>query len=144
YLDIGEQTVKNIAKPVRVYRIGVRETAGDILSITAVETFAANWLAPRLGSFQSVHPNISLRLDATGRIVDFAREECDVGIRIGRGSWPGLKAHELLPIEFTPLCSPEFLARVGNLVSPIDLLELPLLDPQDAWWREWFALSGIT
>jgi LysR family glycine cleavage system transcriptional activator len=89
------------------------------------------------------HPNIAVRLEASGQVVDFAREEFDLGIRGGQGRWPGLKAHLLIPIEFTPLCSPEFIARSGPLAAPADLLRLPLLDWRDDWWRQWFALAGI-
>jgi LysR family transcriptional regulator, glycine cleavage system transcriptional activator len=121
----------------------MRETADGVLSITAINTFATNWLVPRLGAFQVAHPGIAVRIDPSGRMVDFAREEFDLGIRGGRGVWPGLKAHLLMPVEFTPMCSPELLARSERLKTPADLLELPLLDWRDDWWRQWFALAGI-
>jgi LysR family glycine cleavage system transcriptional activator len=122
---------------------GLRETNEKVLSVTVIQSFATNWLVPRLGTFQMAHPDIAVRLDASGRMVDLAREDIDVGIRTGRGDWPGLKAHLLMPTEFTPLCSAEFLARAGPLGSPADLLRLPLLDWRDPWWRRWFALAGI-
>lgn len=121
----------------------LHETSAGVLSITTMQTFCTNWLAPRLGSFQMAHPTIAVRLEAANRVVDFTREEFDLGIRGGTGSWPGLKSHPLISIEFTPLCSPELLARDGPLESPADLLRLPLLDWRDDWWRQWFALAGI-
>jgi LysR family glycine cleavage system transcriptional activator len=121
----------------------MRETNEGVLSVTAIMSFANNWLVPRLGTFQLAHPDIAVRLDTSQHLVDFSREEVDVGIRGGRGSWPGLKAHLLMPTEFTPLCSPALLARAGKLDSPADLLRLPLLDWRDEWWRQWFALAGI-
>src|SRR5690349_21226798 len=51
--------------------------AEGVLVISVVNTFASNWLAPRLGGFQITHPAIAVRLDVTGRLVDFAREEVD-------------------------------------------------------------------
>jgi LysR family glycine cleavage system transcriptional activator len=121
----------------------MRETSEGVLSVTVIMSFANNWLVPRLGTFQLAHPNIAVRLETSQHVVDFTREEVDVGIRSGRGSWPGLKAHLLMPTEFTPLCSPALLARAGRLESPADLLRLPLLDWRDEWWRQWFALAGI-
>ena len=91
-----------------------RETNEGVLSVTAIQSFATNWLVPRLGTFQLAHPDIAVRLAASGRMVDFAREEFDLGIRGGQGRWPGLKAHRLIPIDFTPMCSPEFIARRGR------------------------------
>ncbi|MGH6929627.1 MAG: LysR substrate-binding domain-containing protein, partial [Dongiaceae bacterium] len=121
----------------------MRETSEAVLSISAIMSFAANWLVPRLGAFQLAHPTIAVRLETTHRLVDFAREEFDLGIRTGHGKWPGLKAHLLMPTEFTPLCGPAVLARAGKLNRPADLLKLPLLDWRDDWWRQWFALAGI-
>src|SRR5919109_1400056 len=82
----------------------LRESNEGVLSVTAILSFASNWLVPRLGSFQLAHPNIAVRLETSQRMVDFSREEIDVGIRGGRGTWPGLKTHLLMPTEFTPLC----------------------------------------
>src|SRR5262245_53274530 len=92
----------------------LRETNDGVLSITAITSFATNWLVPRLGAFQLAHPSIAVRLETDHRLVDFAREEFDIGIRTGRGQWPGLRAHMLMPTEFTPLCSPALLARFGG------------------------------
>jgi LysR family glycine cleavage system transcriptional activator len=121
----------------------LREGVEGVLSITATPTFASNWLAPRLGGFQIAHPGIAVRLDVTGRMVDFAREEVDVGIRMGSGSWPGLEAHRLMESDYTPMVSPKLLVRTGPLERPADLLKLPLIDPTDPWWMNWFAAAGV-
>ncbi|MBY5533641.1 hypothetical protein HFO58_10750 [Rhizobium leguminosarum] len=52
YMDIGPQRLKNIARPVHAYRVAVQQTSENVLSISAIHTFATNWLAPRLGSVQ--------------------------------------------------------------------------------------------
>jgi LysR family transcriptional regulator, glycine cleavage system transcriptional activator len=121
----------------------LRQTDQNVLSMTVVNTFCTNWLVPRLGSFQVAHPNIAVRLDASARTVDFTREDFDLGIRGGKGVWPGLKSHALFPLDMTPLASPEFLARVGRIDRPADLLALPLLDWDDECWRLWFKTAGI-
>jgi len=121
----------------------MRETAEGVLAVTAVHTFATNWLVPRMGAFQVAHPDIAVRLEVSSRNVDFGREEFDVGIRGGRGSWPGLRAHVLLPSWFTPLCSPDLLARYGPLDGPGDLARVPRLFAHDEWWEYWFKAAGI-
>ena len=65
------------------------------LTISTTHTFASHWLAPRLGTFQLRYPQIAARLETSERIVDFASEEVDVGIRSGLGGWPGLRAPAL-------------------------------------------------
>jgi LysR family glycine cleavage system transcriptional activator len=114
----------------------------NVLAITAVHTFATNWLVPRLGRFQQAHPEIAVRIEISTRNVDFTREDFDIGIRGGNGNWPGVAAHKLVDIEFTPLCSPEFLAR-HPLRRPEDVLRAPRVDAHDEWWNLWFAVAGI-
>jgi len=121
----------------------VGDSLEGVLAITAVPTFASNWLAPRLGAFQIAHPEIAVRLDVSGHMVDFGRGEVDVGIRTGKGEWPSLTAHLLMKSEYTPMLSPKLLARVGALERPEDLLNLPLIDPDDPWWPSWFAAAGV-
>lgn len=121
----------------------LRESDEGVLSVTAVHTICANWLVPRLGGFQIAHPNVAVKLDASSRWVNFAQESFDVGIRSGDGSWPGLAAHKLMPLELGVFASPAFLAQAGRIDGPADLLKLPLLDWTDNAWRRWFALAGI-
>ena len=121
----------------------LRESAANILAVTALATFATNWLVPRLGSFQLAHPAIAVRLEASNTIVDFGREDFDIGIRSGTGEWPGLVAHGLFAAAFTPMLSPLILQRFGPLETPADLLKLPLVDPTDDWWPEWFEEAGV-
>lgn len=121
-----------------------RSGADGLLSISTVHTFASNWLVARLGSFQMAHPALAVRLDTAGRLVDFAREDIDVAIRSGGGAWPGLATHHLMNADFTPMLSPKLAQAVGGLNHPADLLGLPILDPGDVWWRQWFALADVS
>jgi LysR family transcriptional regulator, glycine cleavage system transcriptional activator len=117
--------------------------AQSVLTLSVSETFAANWLVPLLGSFQVENPAIAVRVEASNRLVDFAREKVDAGIRSGRGEWPGVAAHRLFPLVFTPVCTPSFLARSGPVNSPRDLLRLPLITPADHAWKIWFRAAGV-
>lgn len=113
------------------------------LTINTMHSFAANWLAPRLGSFSLAHPNIAVRLETTTRLVDFAREEVDVVVRAGRGVWPGLVATRLIDVLFTPMLSPELAASIGGVKHPADILKLPLIDPKDDWWIMWLKAHNL-
>jgi LysR family transcriptional regulator, glycine cleavage system transcriptional activator len=118
--------------------------AGEVLRVTTTLTFAASWLARRLGAFQIAHPLIAVRLDTSQEQRDFARDEVDVAIRVGRGDWPGLAVHPLFASDFTPMLSPALAASLpGGLREPADLLGLPLVNPDDPWWRTWFAAAGL-
>jgi LysR family glycine cleavage system transcriptional activator len=124
----------------------LNETSESILAITALSTFATNWLVPRLGAFQLANPGIAVKLDVSPELIDFTRGEFDVGIRSGNGVWPGLIAHPLFAAAYSPMLSPHLLERVGPLVEPGDLLKLPMLDlidPTDSWWVDWFEAAGV-
>jgi LysR family glycine cleavage system transcriptional activator len=144
--DLGRRAAPAVTQAFAQLRAAfaeLSETAEGVLTITALGTFATNWLVPRLGTFQLQHPKLAVKLEASNELVDFSRAEVDVGIRSGHGKWPGLAAHALFPSAFTPMLSPRLLERRGPLQSPADLLKLPLIDPTDVWWLEWFAEAGV-
>lgn len=114
-----------------------------MLTISASQTFANTWLAWKIGAFQMAHPEMAVRLLARDTLTDFATEEVDVGIRSGLGPWPGLAADLLLRVDFTPMCSPDFLARHGGTLAAVDLLTLPVISPQDPWWNWWLREAGV-
>src|SRR3954469_9455619 len=90
-------------------RFGEREQS--TLVVNTMHTFAAQWLAPRLGVYQLNHPKTAVQLETTQRLVDFSREEADVVIRSGRGNWPGLLSTRLIGVCYTLMVSPALLAK---------------------------------
>jgi len=120
-----------------------RSGAQNTLTISSNPTFATQWLAPRLGSFQLAQPTLAVRLDSSTDVRDFAREEIDVSIRTGSGHWPGTAAHRLIKATFTPMLSPKLAESIGGIREPADLLKLPIIDPGDPWWPLWFKAAGI-
>ena len=145
------ETGAELAVPLREVFDRLRATfesfhkeAQSVLSISVSETFATNWLVPRLGSFQVENPAIAVRLESSNRLVEFGREKFDAGVRSGKGEWAGVAAHRLFPLLFTPVCTPSLLKRLGPIKRPGDLLRLPLITPADAAWRIWFAAAGMS
>ncbi len=120
-----------------------REDTQGILTISAVISFASNWLVQRLGSFQMQHPALAVRLDTSNDIIDFSTSNVDMAIRSGRGNWPGLEAHELIKAQFSPMLSPKLIETVGGIKEPADLLRLRAVDPTDPWWKIWYKAAGI-
>jgi len=113
-----------------------------VLSLSAAQTMATTWLAPRLGSFQVRHPDLAVRLSTDNRLVDFSTGEFHAAIRVGHGDWPGLKCHFLFRMYFSPICSADFAAE-RKLTQPAQLLDVPRLSPRDDWWRDWMREVGI-
>ena len=119
-----------------------------MLTVTAGPAFTAKVLAPRMFRFAAQHPEIELRFSATLRILDFARDEVDIGIRFGTGQDEGLFSEELYRGWISPMMRPSIADRISR---PEDLLgetlihddSLNFLDSVPDWQR-WFALSGVT
>lgn len=123
---------------------GLARVDEAVLAVAALPSFAAAWLVPRLGQFQFDHPNIAVRLKGIRGDVDLIEKGFDVGIRPGRGEWPGLKSHELFTMKFAPMCSPSFLEKHGPFATPAAMLSAPLVDRHSPWWRLWLDAAGET
>ena len=111
------------------------------LGITALPSLGTTWLAPRLGRFRSLHPDLRVELDLSPDPRDLAGNGYDVAIRNGHGSWPGLNAIPLFPSVFTPLCAPGLADAVRDLDDPSRQLRVPLLGRPD-WWALWYRDLG--
>src|SRR4051812_20084595 len=87
--DAGQRLAPAVTEAFALMRDAYAATRGaaeGVLCVSTLVTFASNWLAQHLGSFQIDHPSIAVRLDTSDCLVDFAREDIDVGIRSGRGT----------------------------------------------------------
>jgi LysR family glycine cleavage system transcriptional activator len=121
---------------------GLLADDSGILSISAAQSLASEWLAPRLGAFQVKHPDLAVRLSTDNRLVDFTTGEHHAAIRVGRGDWSGLRCHFLFRMTMSPICSPDF-QKEHKLERPEQLLEVPRLSAQDVWWRDWMSEMGV-
>ncbi len=102
---------------------------GRTLTVSAVPSFAAKWLAPRLHRFARRHPGIELRLAASEVLLDLTRERTvDVAIRYGTGPYgAGLSAERLwAAVPIVAVCTPALIRR-GGLEQPAGLLRQTLI-----------------
>ena len=74
----------------------LQKDRGGHLTVTTTASFAMKWLVPRLGGFQRANPEIDVRISTGTGLIDFSREDVDIGIRYGRGQWPSLTAERLV------------------------------------------------
>ncbi|MBB3214539.1 LysR family glycine cleavage system transcriptional activator [Herbaspirillum sp. Sphag1AN] len=124
--------------------VSLQEQCQQRLVVTAPPSFASRWLASRLWKFIDRHANIEVILQSSNQISDLAREGIDVGLRFGKGNYPGLKVERLLEDYYYPVVSPQY--RGGQLpASPQALRDCTLLrmDNQEESWQPWFALAGL-
>jgi LysR family glycine cleavage system transcriptional activator len=124
-------------------QLGVGGSSGR-LTVSVLPSFAAKWLVPRLGRFRATYPDLDLRISASSQLVDFARDDVDVAIRMGPGRYPGLRVDRLFGESMLPVCAPKLLTGAHPLRRPEDLREQVLLHDDDhTGWRLWLELAGV-
>ena len=141
YLPAVREALDGLAEATR--RLSQRDEAGA-LTVSVIPSFAAKWLVPNLTGFRAAHPEIDVRISANDRLVDFARDDVDVGIRIGNGNWPGVTAVQLMDEDMFPVCSPALLEGPHPLSRPEDLRFHTLLhDDMRQDWRMWLVAADV-
>ncbi|MCZ6474413.1 MAG: transcriptional regulator GcvA [SAR324 cluster bacterium] len=132
----------------RISEAAVRLTASDVhgpLTVSVLPSYAVRWLVPRLGRFRDLHPEFDVRVSATTQLVDFAREDVDLAVRLGAGEWPGLHCVRLLAGDLFPVCSPKLLKGRRPLRRPEDLRHHTLLHNETYQeWPMWLSMHGVS
>jgi LysR family glycine cleavage system transcriptional activator len=114
-----------------------------VLTVSVSPSFAAKWLAPRLGSFSDANPDLDLRISAAPQHIDFSDTEIDVAVRHGDGDWPHLSCTRLCEETMFPVCSPSLL-KGKRPRTPDALPGLALIHHRNAEaWRGWLAAFGV-
>lgn len=117
---------------------------GGPVKVRAYTTFAAKWLMPRLPGFHAANPEIEVCLTTNVAPVDFSRENIDIAIQFGDGSWTGATCEYLMGDQIAPVYSPRLPSRDQPLKSLDDLKNHRLLHSQYRKndWRDWRAAIG--
>jgi LysR family glycine cleavage system transcriptional activator len=119
----------------------LRRVEKQHLTVTAGPAFMAGWLAPRMGSFVTAHPEIELRFTASLRMLNFERDEIDLAVRFGSGDDEGYFSEEMFVDWVTPMVAPSL---ADQLKTPQDVCSLPMIKQDSGGrlqnyesWDEW-------
>lgn len=97
------------------------------LTVATFHSFASLWLLPRLGRFRARYPEIDVRLAVAPELVDPRRDEVDVAVRFGAGTYEGCDSRFLMDDTVLPVCAPSLIADRPMPRHPMELVELPLI-----------------
>jgi LysR family glycine cleavage system transcriptional activator len=92
----------------------LRPTGRKVVRLTLPPSLAASWLIPELSGFEQAYPDIDLQLVATTRVIDLKRDQVDLAVRHGRGSWPGIDATFLFGETALPVSAPGYLSLAAG------------------------------
>jgi LysR family glycine cleavage system transcriptional activator len=116
----------------------------EALTVSCTPGLASTWLCPRIERFREICPDVALSVVTPRRLDDVSNPDVDLFLTFGTGNLPEMEVEPLKAVEFTPLCSPVLLNRLGGLVEPKDVLRAGLLHLHDRDdWRKWFRLAGL-
>jgi len=126
----GRQLLPHISKAFSAMEEGIAQLTHDPepnrLTITALPSFAARWLVPRLGLFQEIAPDVNIHLLPSLGLTEFEGSDLDLAIRFGQGHYPGLSSHLLLEDYLLPVCHPSLIHT--NKPVAQQLAALPYLE----------------
>jgi LysR family glycine cleavage system transcriptional activator len=116
-----------------------------VVRLTLPPSLAAAWLIPQLGAFEREHPGVDLQLVPTTRVIELRRDQVDLAIRHGKGSWPGVEATFLLEETAMPVCAPGYLTLAPG-DDPLAVLSTVRLIVNARFpdeWEEWARARGL-
>ncbi|WP_116475528.1 transcriptional regulator GcvA [Zobellella maritima] len=147
--DAGLAYLPAIHEAIQRLSVATDEIFGQgrsrLLTLRVNLVFFTSWLAPRLGRFREMHPDIGLRF--TSNIwVGESDKEADMEIRYGKGTWPGLKSDRLTWDELFPVCSPALVDKAYPLESLEALARHTLLHVigYEEGWGYWLNSTGYS
>jgi len=119
--------------------------ASGHLRITAPAGFGRRHVAPLVPRFLALHPDVSLSLNLSDRVVDIVNEGFDCAVRVGDLPDSSLVSVRLADNRRMCVAAGEYLRRHGNPKSPADLSKhrCLLLSSDAGQPRGWaFTLDG--
>ncbi len=91
------------------------------LRLTAPIALATLRLAPAFAAFSRQYPEITLDIQLSDNVADFAEEGLDLAIRVGRVGSENLVARHIGETRLLVAAAPDYLARAGTPTHPDNL-----------------------
>ena len=125
-----------------------REKPPALVTLSVSTAFANYWVIPRLPSLHQLFPAIDLRLQVVDKDSDLENENVSLGIRRGKGHWPGYHSTCIAKEELLAVASTDYLTRNGKPSSPADLLGHQFIHLEEPFrprpkWKDWFNAFGL-
>jgi LysR family transcriptional regulator, glycine cleavage system transcriptional activator len=141
----GENLMRHAGAAFDNLRRGIEEVAGrgpQLLRVHCAPSFAAQWLAPRLGRFIAAEPKLEVRLAASTEYARFSNDDFDLDIVYGQPRGESIEILSLGEETITPLCTPQIAKRIRK---PKDLFNQVLIrsEVKQVQWDQWFAANGL-
>ena len=120
FLEDCQRLLADLASAEASVSAGGIKASGH-LRITAPAGFGRRHVAPLVPAFIAAHPDVSLSLDLSDRVVDIVNEGFDCAVRVGDLPDSSLVSVRLAENRRLCVAAPAYLLRAGVPAAPADL-----------------------
>ena len=120
FLEDCQRILADVANAEASVSAGGVKASGH-LRITAPAGFGRRHVAPLVPQFHALHPEVTISLNLSDRVVDIAGEGFDCAVRVGDMPDSSLVSVRLADNRRLCVATPGYLARHGRPQSPSDL-----------------------
>ena len=118
------RAVRDVSQKLEATRVRLSDSRvrphGE-LRITTTMGIGTNWLAPRLGEFLELYPDVNVNVILSDNDLDLGMREADLAIRVREPVQPDLIRRRLFTMHFHAYASAEYLKKAGQPRSIEDL-----------------------
>ncbi len=126
FLEDCQRMLADLAQAEASVSAGGLKASGH-LRITAPAGFGRRHVAPLVPGFRQLHPEVTLSLNLSDRVVDLAAEGYDCAVRVGDFPDSSLVSQRLADNRRLCVATPDFLRRHGTPRHPSDLARFDCL-----------------
>ena len=126
FLEDCQRLLTDVANAEASVSAGGLKASGH-LRITAPAGFGRRHVAPLVPQFCTAHPDVTVSLNLSDRVVDLAAEGFDCAVRVGDLPDSSLVSVRMADNRRLCVATPEFLKRHGTPQTPNDLMRLRCL-----------------
>jgi DNA-binding transcriptional LysR family regulator len=126
FLEDCQRLLADVANAEASVSAGGLKASGH-LRITAPAGFGRRHVAPLVPQFCTAHPDVTVSLNLSDRVVDLAAEGFDCAVRVGDLPDSSLVSVRMADNRRLCVATPEFLKRHGTPQTPNDLMRLRCL-----------------
>ncbi|OYU31190.1 MAG: LysR family transcriptional regulator [Comamonadaceae bacterium PBBC2] len=121
FLEDCQRLLSDVANAEASVSAGGVKASGH-LRITAPAGFGRRHVAPLVPKFRELHPDVTISLNLSDRVVDLAGEGFDCAVRVGDLPDSSLVSVRMADNRRLCVATPSYLARRGTPEQPADLL----------------------
>ena len=122
FLEDCQRLLSDVANAEASVSAGGIKASGH-LRITAPAGFGRRHVAPLVPRFQALHPDVTISLNLSDRVVDLAAEGFDCAVRVGDLPDSSLVSVRMADNRRLCVATPDYLRRKGTPKQPADLLQ---------------------